>query len=116
MHFLVLLGGDGHFDGWEAASKEIRDRSLRDYNAFANAVRERGSLIVGDALHRPETARSVQSGEDRMVTDGPFAEATEQIGGFYLIDVPDLDIAVELAKLLPRECNVEVRPTLGIHV
>jgi hypothetical protein len=51
-----------------------------------------------------------------MVTDGPFAEATEQIGGFYLIDVPDLDIAVELAKLLPRECNVEVRPTLGIQV
>jgi hypothetical protein len=36
---LVLLGGDGHFDGWEAASKEIRDRSLRDYNTFANAVR-----------------------------------------------------------------------------
>ncbi len=116
MHFLILLGGDDHFDDWEAADDEVRERSFRDYNAFANAVRKRGSLIVGDALHRPETARSVQPGEARLVTDGPFAEAAEQIGGFYLIDVPDLDIAVELARLLPRECSVEVRPTLGIQV
>ena len=81
MHFLILLGGADHFDDWEAADEETRDRSFHDYSAFANAVRERGSLIVGDALRRPETARSVQPGKARMVTDGPFAEAAEQIGG-----------------------------------
>ena len=116
MHFLILLGGPDHFDSWDAADDEVRARSLRDYNAFADAVRRRGSLVVGDALHRPETARTVQAGTSRFVTDGPFAESTEQIGGFYLIDVPDLDTAVTLAKLLPRECVVEIRPTLGIQV
>jgi len=52
----------------------------------------------------------------RMVTDRPFAEAKEQIGGFYLIDVPDLATAIELARLLPPEYTIEVRPTLGITV
>jgi hypothetical protein len=116
MQFLILLGGPGHFDRWDAADDEVRARSFRDYRAFADAVRERGDLIVGDALQRPGTARTVQAGEGRLVTDGPFAEAAEQIGGFYLIDVPDLETAVELARLLPRECSVEVRPTLGIQV
>ncbi len=116
MHFLILLGGADHFDTWDAADDELRARSLRDYNAFADAVRQRGDLVAGDALHRPETARTVQPGSSRLVTDGPFAETVEQIGGFYLIDVPDLRTAVDLAKLLPSECLVEVRPTLGIEV
>jgi hypothetical protein len=116
MNFLILLGGADHFDEWDAADDEVRARSFADYNAFADAVRRRGSIVVGDALHRPETARTVQPGPGRGVTDGPFAETVEQIGGFYVIDVPDLDTAVELAKLLPRECFVEVRPMLGIEV
>ena len=116
MNFLILVGGTDHFDNWDAAGDELRARSLRDYNAFAGAVRQRGSLVAGDALHRPDTARTVQPGKARLVTDGPFAETVEQIGGFYLIDVPDLETAVDLAKLLPHECMVEARPTLGIHV
>ena len=79
-------------------------------------MRQRGTLVVGHALHRPENARTVRAGSDRLVTDGPFAESAEQIGGFYLIDVPDLDTAVTVARLLPAECDVEVRPTLGIEV
>jgi len=116
MHFLVLLGGADHFDNWDAADDELRARFFRDYNAFADAVRQRGDIVVGDALDRPETARSVQPGAARVVTDGPFAETVEQIGGFYLIDLPDLETAVELAKLLPQEHRVEIRPTLGIEV
>jgi hypothetical protein len=50
------------------------------------------------------------------VTRGPFAETVEQIGGFYLVDLPDLDTAVEIAGLLPREYTIEVRPTQGIEV
>ena len=93
----------------------MRARSLRDYDAFADAVRERGDLIAGDALQRPATARTVRPrhppGHRRL-----FAESAEQLGGFDLIDVPDLDVAVDLARLLPRECSVEVRPTLGIDI
>ena len=77
---------------------------------------QRGTLIVGDALHRPETARTLRPGTERLVTDGPFSETKEQIGGFYVIDVPDMAAAVELAALLPREYTVEVRPTLGVTV
>ena len=51
-----------------------------------------------------------------MVTEGPFTETIEQLGGFYLIDVPDLDTAVTAAKLLPRKLLVEVRPALGVTV
>jgi hypothetical protein len=88
VHFLILLGGADHFDNWDAADDVLRARSFRDYNAFADAVRQRGNLLAGDALHRPETARTVQPGASRLVTEGPFAETVEQIGGFYLIDVP----------------------------
>jgi hypothetical protein len=116
MRFLVLLTEEDHFDRWDNADDALRARCIDDYNAFADAVRQRGIMVVGDALHRPEAARTVRPGPERLVTAGPFAETVEQIGGFYLIDVPSLDTAVELAALLPREYTVEVRPTLGITV
>jgi hypothetical protein len=116
MRFLVLLGGPDHFDKWDAADDELRARYFRDYRAFSDAVRQRGDIVVGDALTRPEAARCVQPGATRVVADGPFAETSEQIGGFYVVDLPDLDTAVELAKLLPQEHRVEVRPALGIDV
>jgi hypothetical protein len=116
MRFLVLLTEKDHFDRWDAADDALRRRTIDDYNAFGDAVRERGTLVAGDALHRPEAARTLSSGVERSVTRGPFAETVEQIGGFYLVDLPDLETAVELAALLPRECTVEVRPTLGVQV
>jgi hypothetical protein len=116
MRFLVMLGGVDHFDNWDAAGEDLRARYFRDYRAFADAVRERGDIVVGDALTRPEAARCVQPGAGRVVTEGPFVETVEQIGGFYVIDVPDFDTAVEAARLLPQEHRVEVRQTLGIEV
>ena len=116
MRFLVLMAEADHFDKWEAGDDALRERVYADFRAFSDAVRSRGSIVAGDALYRPETARSVRPGADRPVTDGPFAETVEQLGGFYLIDVPDLDTAVELAGLLPREYTVEVRPTLEVDV
>ena len=116
MRFLVLLASEDHFDVWDAADDALRERVIGDYNAFGDAVRRAGTLVVGDALHRPKRARTLRPGAGRIVTDGPYAEAKEQLGGFYVIDVPDLATAVELAALLPREYTVEVRPTLGITV
>ena len=79
-------------------------------------MRQRGTLVTGDALVHPDEARTVHPGRDRAVTDGPYAETVEQLGGFYLVDLPDLDTAVELAKLLPREFTIEVRATLEVEV
>ena len=114
MRFLVLLTEKDHFDKWDAADRALRDRTIADYNAFGDAVRERGTLVVGDALARPEEARTRRPGGS--VTRGPYAETVEQIGGFYLVDLPDLDTAVEIAGLLPREYTIEVRPTLEVEV
>ena len=116
MRFLVLLTEADHFDTWEAADDDYRQRCFDDYNAFADAVRARGTIVVGDALDRPESARSLRPGETRTVTEGPYAETVEQLGGFYLIDVPDRETAVELAGLLPREYTIEVRPTLEVEI
>jgi hypothetical protein len=116
MRFLVLMAEANHFDKWEASDDAHRQRVFADFEAFSKAVQDRGSMVAGDALDRPDTARSVQPGPDRLVTDGPYAETVEQTGGFFLIDVPDLDTAVELATLLPKEYVVEVRPTLEVEV
>ncbi len=114
MRFLVLMAEEDHFDKWEAADHALRERVIADFNAFDEAVRARGEIVAGDALDRPETARTVRPGVGRPVTDGPFAETVEQLGGFYLIDVPDHATAVKVAALLPREYTVEVRPALEV--
>ena len=116
MRFLILLASQDHFDRWDAADEQQRTESLAAYRAFGEAVRREGDLVAGDALQRPDTAQTVHPGPDRLVTDGPYAETVEQLGGFYLIDVPDLATATRLAALLPRDLTVEVRPTLGITV
>ena len=116
MNFLILLASANHFDNWDMVADDERERYFRDYRAFADGVRERGRILVGDALHRPETGRTIQSGADRTVTEGPYAETVEQLGGFYVIDVDDLETAMAVARLLPREYTVEVRPTLGIEI
>ena len=71
-------------------------------------------MLAEAALDGPETARTVRAGvgADRPVTEGPFAETVEQLGGFFLVDLPDLDTAVEVARLLPASYSVEVRPTV----
>lgn len=116
MRFLILLTEKDHFDNWEASDAALRKRTIEDFNVFGDTVRERGTLIVGDALDRPEQARTLGPGPARPVTRGPFAETVEQIGGFYLVDLPDLDSAVEIASLLPREYTIEVRPAVDVEI
>lgn len=116
MKFLILLASKDHFDRWDAADDQQRVESFADYRAFREAVQREGELITGDALQRPTTARTIKPGPDRLVSEGPYTETVEQLGGFYLIDVPTLAQAVDLATLLPRDLTVEVRPTLGIQV
>jgi hypothetical protein len=112
VRFLVLLAEENHFDKWDNADDALRERVIGDYNAFGDAVRQRGTLVVGDALGRPETARSLRPGVEPIVTDGPFAETKEQIGGYFVVDAKDLDEAIEIAAKIPgaKFGSIEVRP------
>jgi hypothetical protein len=84
---------------------------------YTQRLREAGAMVAGDALQGAATATTVRNrnGED-LVTDGPFAETKEVLGGFYTIDVPDLDEALRWARQMPNieYGTVEVRPIMEI--
>jgi hypothetical protein len=113
--FLVLMAEEDHYARWDALDDAARDEMFAGFDAFARAVEERGSVLAGDALAAPAEARTVRPGDDRPVVAGPYAETVEQVGGFFLIEVPDLEAAVELARRLPRNITAEVRPVLDME-
>ena len=86
---------------------------MTEYNAYTAWLREAGLFVGGEALHpvSDATTVSVRDGR-RIVTDGPFAETKEHLGGYYLIEAADLDAAIEAAARVPgaKVGKVEVRP------
>ena len=83
------------------------------YNAFTAELKARGAFVAGDELKPVETATSVRvRGGKTETMDGPFAETKEHLGGYYLIDVPDLDAAIKVAAMIPGASygTVELRP------
>ena len=111
MRFLLLMAEADHFDKWEAADDAHRERVYADFRAFDEAVRTRGSIVGGDALDRPSSARTVLPGDGRPVTDGPYAETVEQVSGFFIVECDDLDTVVEAARLMLEGHNrLEIRP------
>ncbi|MCW2773303.1 MAG: YCII-related protein [Nocardioides sp.] len=113
MKFLVLMAEVDHFDRWAASSDAEQQAVFDRFTAFSEAVRERGSLLQGEALADPATSRTLTAGEVRAVRDGPYAETVEQVGGFYLVELPDLETAVDVARLLPPAYTIEVRPVIA---
>ena len=92
---------------------EVFQQQLAAYDAFTREVRERGAMLAGEALQPTETATSVRVRDGQtLVTDGPFAETKEALGGFYMVECKDLDEAIELAAKIPgaRQGTIEVRP------
>ena len=84
-----------------------------DVEVFNNTLRESGSWVFAGGLHPSTTATVVDgTGADVVMTDGPFSEAKEQLGGFWVVEAADLDAALELAARGSRACRgrVEVRP------
>lgn len=114
MKYLILMAEKDHLTHWADADDADRQRVYADFGAFTRAVGERGRIVAGEALVDPKEARTVLPGG--TVTDGPYAETTEQLGGFYLIDVPTRDDAVELAALLPDQYSREVREILEVQM
>lgn len=116
---MLLMGDADHFEAWTGVSDEQRDEFFAGLRAFSDAVAERGAVVAGEGLDQPKAARVVRPGPDRPVTDGPYAESTEHLGGFYVVDLPDMETVLELARLLPdtvpgtsSRVAVEVRPAV----
>lgn len=99
----------------EAGAPQPGEGVIDSWLDYTVALRESGALIAAEQLNRPETATGVclRDGK-RMLTDGPFMETKEHLGGFYLVDVPDLDTALDWAAKMPvmRYGTVEVRPVM----
>ena len=100
-------------EGSAAPSAEARQKVYRDVDVFNSELRSTGAWVFGGGLHPANTATVVQVRDGEvLMTDGPFAEGKEHIGGFWVIAAPDLDAALEWAAKATRACAapVEVRP------
>jgi len=85
------------------------------FGSFTEALQKSGAFVAGNRLSPVATATTVRKGaKDMQVADGPFAETKEQLGGFYMIEAPDLDAALKWAKQCPGTWYgaVEVRPVM----
>ena len=109
MHYLVLLY-DTDANATEPGSPEF-EAEMAGYEAFGELGG--GAIVGGEALLPPDTARSIRvTGGAATVTDGPYAEAAEVLGGYYVLDVPTLDDAIELVRHIPATStgSSEIRP------
>ena len=107
--YLILIFEDEN--AYATATPDVFQQVMDAHNRFAAQVGEKGGKIVeGQALQPTSTATTIRND---VVTDGPFAETKEALGGYYLIEARDLDHALEIAKLTPaRFGGVEVRPVM----
>jgi hypothetical protein len=100
---------------WATQSPEETGKMMAGYQAFGEAAQAAGVMAGGEGLQPTRTATTVRvRNGGRLVTDGPFAETTEQLGGFYILDCKDLDEAIEWASKIPgaEKGSVEVRPVM----
>ncbi|GAA2737921.1 hypothetical protein GCM10009867_27100 [Pedococcus aerophilus] len=115
MRYVVLIA---YVPGrWEEAGPQERQQFFDAHHAFERFVDEHGRRLQSAALCDADLATTIRHGEDgaAVVTDGPFVELTEQVGGYYDVELPDLDTAIAAAKLLPTSYTVEVRPVVGVE-
>jgi hypothetical protein len=100
---------------WAAMSEAERDACFAAYGEFSAALREAGAMVAGAPLQPSASARTVTArGGAPLVADGPYADTKEQLGGYYLIAVPDLAAAMRWAARCPGAAHgtVEVRPLM----
>ena len=113
MKYILLIHDDEKV--WEKLSESEKNAIYADYGKFSEAIKASGNYVSGSELQPTSTATSVRIRDGkRLVTDGPFAETREQLGGFYLVEAKDLDEAIALAARIPsaRLGTIEVRPLM----
>jgi hypothetical protein len=108
MKYMLLVYG-----AESALTEEARDHCIQESVQLVHEINANGQYILASPLRSVSTATSVRVRDGkRLVTDGPFAETKEQLGGFYLIDAANLDEAIDIASRVPpaRWGTIEVRP------
>ena len=111
MKYMVLISGD---EGWQGLSEQEQSELYEKIGAWWGEHAASGEILEGHELQGVETATTVR--RDRagnvVVTDGPYVEAKETIGGYAIIDVPDLDAAISLVSGWPGPDALEIRPVV----
>jgi hypothetical protein len=112
-YLLSVYEADGKVEGAPMTPQDMQSFMQR-VSALEDEMEATGTFVFGGALHGPDASTVVHRGAglDKVVTDGPFAEAKEHIGGFYIINVESLDEALEWADKVVEATNhsIEVRP------
>ena len=112
MQYMLLIYGDE-----QALSGAEREACYQESAKFAHELNAKGQYLAAAPLHPTSTATSVRLRDGkRLVTDGPFAETREQLGGYFLIDAENLDVAINIAARIPagRYGTVEIRPVVEV--
>ena len=113
MRYLLLIYVDPAT--YEGVTEAEGQAEMEEYFALGPSVRARGIEISGEGLQPIATATTVRVRDGRpLITDGPFAETKEHLGGYYLVDVDNLDEAIAIAQRIPdvRRGSVEIRPVV----
>lgn len=111
MQYLLMLYSEEA--GWSRLTEAQQTQAVAAYAAYTDALRQAGALKGSNRLQPSSAATRVQVANGKpQVMDGPYSESKEQLGGYYLIDVPDLDAAISWAARCPGSGHgtVEVRP------
>jgi hypothetical protein len=113
MQYVLLIYGTE--ERWNKVPGDEREKILQEYGQFTKSIADSGHYRAGNELDLTSKATTVRVRDGkRLVTDGPFAETTEQLGGFYLVEAADLDEALALGARIPsaRWGSIEVRPII----
>jgi hypothetical protein len=113
MQYLLLIYGTE--SRWDKMDGGERDKILQEYSAYSKSIAVSGNLRGGNELDVTARAKTVKVRDGkRLVTDGPFAETKEQLGGYYLVEAKNMDEAIALAARIPsaRWGSIEVRPII----
>lgn len=112
-YLLSVFGPAEHTEFGGYPSREAMLAAFADTGAFNDQLERDGQLVFVDGLQPAVTATTVDGqGESPVILDGPYLETKEHLGGFWVVDVPDLDVALKIAGQASRACrgSVEVRP------
>jgi hypothetical protein len=115
MQYLLLIYDNEKV--FESMPKPELGALMTDYNAFSADIAKSGHLVGGNRLQSITTATTVRIRDGKpQITDGPFAETREQLGGYYLIEANDLDEATKIALRIPsaRIGSIEIRPVWSL--
>ena len=113
MQYMCLIYDDEKT--WDTLPEDERNAVFAEYGTFTESIKGSGNYVAGDALQPTSTATTVRIRNGKtLVTDGPFAETKEQLGGYYLVEAKDVDEALKIAERIPsaRYGSIEVRPVV----